>query len=100
MTTGRGTGATTKQLQGAGRGAVFVWCNDHLWYPKELAAHLGRSDVRIVGPGWVVREGWRGLSCDVVVDHAFWQIASRRERQAAEYMGLAQASRNTATAEA
>ena len=43
----RGTGFTSRQMENAPDGAVFVWCNGHLDYPKRLAEHLGRKDLRI-----------------------------------------------------
>lgn len=47
---GRGTGRTTRQMRGAPHGAAFIWCNDHLFYPRSLARWLGRDDLRIFGP--------------------------------------------------
>ncbi len=29
----RGTGRTTRQMEEASIGAVFIWCNEHLNYP-------------------------------------------------------------------
>ncbi len=65
----RGDGATTKQIQQAPPGAIFVWCNGHVDYPQELAKRLGRSDLRIEGPSFF-EDRWQGLRKPVVVDHA------------------------------
>ena len=45
----RGTGRTSRQLQAAPPGAVFVWCNDRLAYVRDLARARGREDLKIVG---------------------------------------------------
>lgn len=66
----RGTGSTTKQIQDAPIGAVFVWCNAHVDYPKKLAKELGREDLKIVPRDWLDNR-WRGLELTaIVVDHA------------------------------
>lgn len=68
----RGTGRTTKQMKAAPQGAVFVWCNNHLDYPRRLAEKLGRGDLQIVGPMWLEYAGhWLGSTfTDIIVDHA------------------------------
>jgi hypothetical protein len=67
----RGDGATSRQMQGAPFGAVYIWCNHHLDYPKALAASLGRADLQIVSPEWLRGERFRGLRFSgIVVDHA------------------------------
>ena len=66
----RGTGLTTQQMKAAPQGAVFVWCNDRTWYAVQLARKLGRDDLQIKPPRWLV-ESWQGLELTgVVVDHA------------------------------
>lgn len=71
----RQTGRTTNQMVEAPPDSVFVWVNAHTGYPRDLAARLGRKDLRVVGPDWLNagREGmtYRG---SVVVDHAalYW----------------------------
>ena len=45
----RGTGRTTKQMLAAPKGAVYIWPNSHLYYPKHLAIDLGRADLIIRG---------------------------------------------------
>lgn len=67
----RGDGKTTRQIQDAPRDAIFVWCNANLAYPRRLALLLGRTDLRIETPIFFSTERWRGLSKDVVLDHAF-----------------------------
>jgi hypothetical protein len=68
----RQTGRTTKQLQALKPNALFVWCNGHMVYPKLLAMHLGREDITIVQPDYVVSDKWKGLHfSEVVLDHAY-----------------------------
>jgi hypothetical protein len=57
----RGSGKTTRAMQAAPKGAVFVWVNHHLDYPKALARHLGREDLKIVSPEWIEDHRWAGL---------------------------------------
>lgn len=67
---GRGSGKTRNQLLNAPREAVFVWANGHLDYPRRLAAQLGRSDIKIVSPDWVVDRRWVGTEMTaVILDH-------------------------------
>ena len=66
----RDDGTTTRQMQAATRGAVFVWGNSQIGYPKGLAKHIGREDLKIVSPSWL-EDRWRGLKLTgVMVDHA------------------------------
>ena len=48
-----GLGHTTHQMQHAPPYSTFVWCNHNYHYPNSLAKHLGREDLKIVGPEWV-----------------------------------------------
>lgn len=66
----RQTGMTTKQIESAPQGALYCWVSSNTWYPKELAAHLGRKDLRLCGPEYIRNERHRGLSVPIVVDHA------------------------------
>lgn len=66
---GRRTGLTTEQIKAAPHGAVFVWCNRHLDYPRRLARQLGRADLRIESPAFFDRGAWQGLNVDCVLDH-------------------------------
>ncbi len=65
-------GKTTRQMQAAPLGAVYVWCNTRLDYPLHLAQYLGRTDLKIVSPNWVHPEKLRGYRqrINMVVDHA------------------------------
>lgn len=67
----RQEGRTTNQMLKAPIGAVYVWCNGDLYYPKQLARRLGREDLKVVPPSWfdpinVLKQRLTGL----VVDHA------------------------------
>lgn len=64
----RGEGRTTQQMKAAPKGAIYVWCNNHLHYPRQLSLALGRLDLTIVGPEWLKRKGY--TNTEVVVDHA------------------------------
>ena len=44
----RGSGMTRHQIENAPQGALFVWINSQLDYPKTMAIAVGREDVRIV----------------------------------------------------
>ena len=80
----RGEGTTTKQMQDAPNGAVFVWCNGHTDYAINLARKIGRDDLRIESPTWL-EERWRGLELTgVVVDHS----ARLTDRQWDGYQGV------------
>lgn len=67
----RNTGETTRQLTACQRGAVYVWCNDALHYPRQLANSLNRRDIKIVAPDYLNLQRWRGVRLtEIVVDHA------------------------------
>lgn len=71
----RGDGTTTKQMQAAPQGALFIWCSDdYRGYPLNLARRLGRTDLRIVGPRMLSERGrhrFMGLNLGgIVIDHA------------------------------
>lgn len=71
MAADRGTGRTTKQMQDAPRGAVFVWCNGLTDYPRRLARHIGRGDLKIEQAD-VPEHRLRGFAPGhVVYDHAW-----------------------------
>lgn len=78
----RGSGNTSRQMDSAPRGAVFVWCTPDLAHPRELALDLGRGDLLIKPPSWVTRRSWLGSNLPIVVDHAF-QRANGKDAQAA-----------------
>lgn len=91
----RGSGRTTRQMQAAPIGSLFVWCTPRLDYPRHLARQLGRDDLRIVSPsvldfGAERLRGWRGAPA-IVLDHAFTDAPEdRRARLAAAYELAAQ----------
>ena len=59
-------------MEEAPKGALFIWCNPHLDYPKSLARKLGREDLRIVSPYFLNEGRWRGMTfTGIVTDHAF-----------------------------
>ena len=69
----RQTGRTTAQMNAAPPGAVFVWLNSNLFYPKALAAKLGRDDMEVRPLSWLNKRNTRGRRfnySEVVVDHA------------------------------
>lgn len=68
----RGTGRTSRQMQTAARGALFVWLNNHIDYPRHLAKKLGRDDLEIVRRGDLYPgHQLRGRTfTEIVIDHA------------------------------
>ena len=75
----RGSGRTSEQMLDAPPRAVFVCCKGTSGYTQCLANHLGRNDLRIVGPSWLEDEGWRGGDFSaVVLDHALRLTAGQR----------------------
>lgn len=67
----RRRGRTTQQMILAPEGSIYIWCNKHLDYPKQLARDLGRPDLRIVSPNWVSTDRWVGMEYPaLIVDHA------------------------------
>jgi hypothetical protein len=67
----RQMGRTTKQMLDAPKGAVFVWCNSALTYPKILAHGLKRDDLTVLPLSWLEPRNVMGRQfAGVVVDHA------------------------------
>jgi hypothetical protein len=67
----RGTGRTRRAMEAADHGAIYIWCNGGLSYPKQLAKHLGRDDLKIYSPSVLEDGRLRGiLAPEIVVDHA------------------------------
>jgi len=55
----------------APKGAVYVWLNGRLDYPKALARKLGREDLKIVSPYWIEDRQWAGMEFPAMdIDHA------------------------------
>ena len=74
----RQTGVTTRQMMEAPQGAIYVWPNSHLDYPRRLARHLDRLDLKIVSAGSVRFETVAGKRVTMIVDHAAeWTITDR-----------------------
>ena len=70
-TEARQTGRTTNQMLSAPAKAIFVWCNDHIGYPRDLARAIGRTDLIIRPAGWLTDRNVKGRAAkQVVVDHA------------------------------
>ena len=77
---GRGSGRTSRAMQAAPTRTIYIWCNDRLDYPKQLAHHLKRDDLEIVSPGWLDSDRWRGRRLSgIVVDHAARLTDKHRE---------------------
>ena len=67
----RQTGRTTQQMLNAPLGAVFVWVNQHLYYPISLARRLGRTDLEVRPLSWLEPRNVMGRKFTaVIVDHA------------------------------
>lgn len=69
----RQSGQTTQQLRRAARGALFIWCNEAVSYPKILAADIGRHDIQIERLSVLDHEGDRlrgRIWPEVIIDHA------------------------------
>jgi len=69
----RQSGWTSQQMREAPQGAVYVWCNAHLDYPRDLARHLRREDLVIVAPHqieWPETTRYRTRRSGIVLDHA------------------------------
>jgi hypothetical protein len=80
----RGSGRTTKQMHEAPKNSVFVWANADLHYPKKLAEKLGRTDLKIVGPNWLLN-GWRGVQLSgLVIDHFVYTFSTGEMRKLVE----------------
>jgi hypothetical protein len=83
----RGSGTTTRQMQGAPQKAIYVWCNNNLSYPKNLTKNLGRDDLEIVSPQFIESDKWRGrLFSEVVLDHAL-ELTERQEYEYRQMRG-------------
>jgi hypothetical protein len=66
-----GTGRTTKQMQDAPQGAIYVWVNAHLKDAEKIAFRAGRTDLMIVPPWHLENDRLRGRTLTgIVVDHA------------------------------
>jgi hypothetical protein len=74
----RGTGRTKKQMEALPQCALFVWCNDKLEYPKNLRNKIGRLDIQVVGPSYILDNRWQGGEFTAIeVDHDYNGFAQR-----------------------
>ena len=64
----RQSGRTVEQMRNAPHGAVYVWPNDQLDYPRRLLQFVSRTDLEIVPKSALTEGRLRGKR--VVVDHA------------------------------
>lgn len=87
----RQTGITTRQMIEAPEGAFYVWCNGNTYYPRRLALHLGRRDLRVVGSDWLMNPGNVFSALDVVIDHAL--EPTYRQMDAIDHIRIRQAFR-------
>jgi hypothetical protein len=71
----RQTGRTTEDMKGAPHGAIYVWHNRKLRYPRLLANKLNRLDLKIMCPCEADRK-CRGTILPVVLDHAAVDVVS------------------------
>lgn len=67
---GRGTGTTTRAMLRAPHGAIYIWPNGALTYPRHLSRYLGRADLNIISKGAFRPHTMRGSLRRIVVDHA------------------------------
>lgn len=68
-------------MQDAKYGAIYIWCNGVLSYPKDLARHLGRDDLKIYSPSVLEDDRLRGIVApEIVVDHAARLTEEQDER--------------------
>jgi hypothetical protein len=75
----RGTGRTTKQLLDAPPNAIYIWPTYQTGYVKQLAAHLGRTDLEFHGPSFLRRDYLARPGQAIVLDHAAWESMSTNE---------------------
>ena len=84
----RGTGRTTHQMQSAAQGANFVWCNQAISYPQQLARYLGCADLVVRPLSWLQLSSvvGRDFQAGVHVDHA--ALLGRDADEALHYLSL------------
>lgn len=81
MDEGRGSGITRRAMEAAKPNAIYIWCNGVLSYPKDLARHLGREDLKIYSPSVLEDDRLRGiLAPEIIVDHATRLTDAQSER--------------------
>lgn len=68
----RGDGTTTRQMQDAPIGSLYIVGAGPPQYYYELAKRLSRTDLKIVGPDYLDSGAWRGLKLrGITIDHAW-----------------------------
>ncbi|MCG8431788.1 MAG: hypothetical protein MJA29_11525 [Candidatus Omnitrophica bacterium] len=68
----RGSGRTSKQMQGALKGAIYVWVDNNIRIAKKLAEAVDRDDLKIISPHKLTCFGYfasRHIP-EIIVDHA------------------------------
>lgn len=80
--TGRGTGRTTRQMQSAPQGALYVVAQrSEREICLRMARDMGRSDLEIVTLDWIRSDRWRGRRFPaLVIDHFADEIAGEEDR--------------------
>lgn len=69
----RRSGRTKRQMEDAPKGAIYIWDNKILSYPRELSYSIGREDLTILEKGYLYYRANRLthiIFTDIVVDHA------------------------------
>lgn len=67
----RGSGKTTELMKAAPIGAIYIWVNSHLDYPRQLAKLIGREDLQIESPSYLEGTRYYGLCLSgLLLDHA------------------------------
>lgn len=67
----RANGITSMQMLLAPQDAIYIWCNNSLGYPRDLAKYIGRRDLKIYGPSHLGDARLAGHHLTgIVVDHA------------------------------
>lgn len=70
------SGRTSSQLKAAPQNAVYIWpCNASLFYPKELAKTLNRTDITFAIAS-TKPEKFFGIRNQIVIDHAAFNLLS------------------------
>ena len=55
----------------APEGSIYIWVNQHLTRPRDVAEACGRTDLHIVSPAWLDLQNIMGCEFKgVVLDHA------------------------------
>jgi hypothetical protein len=83
----RQTGRTTRQMLDAPKGAIFVWPNVDLHYPRQLAKRIDREDLLIRSLSWLRREKVLGQRFSAIVfDHQAWNLFKPENIEALDYL--------------